>query len=70
MRNRRTQDGYRLRVYIDAIKDAKAMTDGEWIEQWSKSGGSEKYISRSMWISYLEHCALQAAECFAQQAAA
>jgi len=60
MKNRRTQKGYKLRVYMDAIKDAKATTDEQWIDQWATSEGT--YVSRVVFLSYLEQCALIEAE--------
>lgn len=70
MRNRRTVEGYKLRVYIDAIKDVKAMTDQEWLDQWAISANDSPYLTRTMWISYLESCALIEAEKFATLEAA
>lgn len=71
MRNRRTVEGYKLRVLIDAIKDVKAMSDAQWLAQWvSHAVPSDRYITRSMWLSYLEACALMEAEKFATPEAA
>lgn len=58
MAERRTSAGYKLRVYIDAIKDAEAMTDSVWEDQWALSNGSTPYIPRQVWITYLKDCAL------------
>ena len=70
MRERRTLEGYRLRVYIDAIKEANAMTNAEWIEAWSKQPKHLIYIPKSIWINYLEQCAMKEAEKFLEGRAA
>jgi len=58
MKERRTKEGYKLRVYVDAIREAKAITDQEWIENWSKQIGDQVYMPRMDWIYYLEQCAI------------
>lgn len=69
-KNRRTTEGYRLRVYIDAIHDAKAMTDEEWIEAWATNPAHCRYVPRNVWIAYLEQCAIREAEAFMRLEAA
>lgn len=59
---RRTTEGYKLRVYIDAIKDVKSMSKAQWIESQAASEASGPYVTQDMWIAYLEHCAIQEAE--------
>jgi hypothetical protein len=66
MRERRTLEGYRLRIYIDAIKEAKTMTNAEWVEAWSKRPEHETYIPRLVWIDYLEQCAMIEADKLAE----
>lgn len=74
MKNRRTAGGYKLRVYIDAIKEVKSMTDqqwlGQWVAEWVNRRSNAQYIPRLMWLSYLESCALIEAEQFATKEAA
>lgn len=63
MGNRRTVEGYKLRVLIDAIKDVKAMSDAQWLAQWvSHAVPSDRYITRTMWIGYLESSVMMEAE--------
>ena len=50
--NRRTPEGFRLRVLIDAIADARATTDAKWLESWIPSG--MPWMSRQTWIDTLE----------------
>lgn len=57
--NRRKPENYKLRVYMDAIKDAHAMTDEQWIDAWITGASTEcVFISRSAWIQYLNNCVL------------
>lgn len=64
---RRTKEGYKLRIYMDAIKACKAMTDEQWVDQWAASDSRDRYQSRKMWLSYLESCALVEAEKMARK---
>jgi hypothetical protein len=66
--DRRTKQGCRLRVYLDAIKQAKAMTQDEWVQNWISSGN--RWMPKDQWISYLETCALKEAEGLTEQVAA
>ena len=59
---RRTREGYRLRIYIDAIKAVKAMTDAQWVDTQSQRESCGPYMTRLMWLRYLESCALTEAE--------
>lgn len=59
MKDRRTKEGYRLRIYMDQIKEIKAMSDSEWVDQWVKySTKDDVYVSRLSWIVYLEDCVM------------
>lgn len=58
---RRTKAGYKLRVYIDAISDAQAVTDEQWADQWAMQNRDEQYLPRVCWIAYLKECALKEA---------
>jgi hypothetical protein len=49
---------------MDAIKDVKAITNIQWIENWANGNCKGAYITRSMWVSYLEKCALREAKVF------
>jgi len=70
MKNRRTKEGYRLRIYIDAIKAVKAMSEAEWVEMQSKHASIDRYLSRGEWLAYLESCAIQEADKFLRLEAA
>lgn len=71
MKDRRTKEGYKLRVYMDQIKEIKAMSDAEWVDQWVKYAGKDDvYVNRLSWLGYLEGCALKEAEKMAQREAA
>jgi hypothetical protein len=60
---RRNLNAYKLRVYVGAIKTAKAMTDAEWVTEWARHVTTDsKWITRLSWIAYLEACALSEAE--------
>jgi hypothetical protein len=59
---RRTTDGYKLRVYIDQIKEVRSMSDAEWVDSQATTASSGPYLTRLMWLSYLERCAIQEAE--------
>jgi hypothetical protein len=68
--NRRTKEGYKLRVYMDAIKEVKSMSNEEWIATQASYQSQGHYISRAMWLTYLEGCALQEADKLLQREAA
>lgn len=57
--DRRTKEGYKLRVYMDQIETVKAMTDAEWVDQWAKHAKPDTpYMTRLEWIKYLEGCVM------------
>ena len=56
MRNRRTERGYRLRVYLDALRDAKNTSDAQWVENWISGSPNSPFLPRMAWIGYLEQC--------------
>ena len=58
---RRTKAGYKLRVYIDAIADAQAMSDQEWLDKWALTNDDWPYLTREVWLSYLKDCAVKEA---------
>lgn len=61
--DRRTPEGYKLRVYVDAIQDAKLTSDEEWLTRWVANVNRDSmWISRLTWIAYLEQCALREAK--------
>jgi hypothetical protein len=57
---RRTAQGYKLRVYLDAIRDLKALSDAQWLESIISSGRA--YESKEVFLHYLEQCALNETE--------
>lgn len=61
--DRRTLRGWKLRTYIDALKDAQSMTDAQWMEAWVASCTADSvYIPRTTWIAILQTWALHEAE--------
>lgn len=60
--DRRTKKGYKLRVYIDAIRQIKAMSVEQWTDMQASFPSEESYVSKDMWLSYLEGCAILEAE--------
>jgi hypothetical protein len=61
MKDRRTKEGFRLRAYMDAIREVRTMTDEQWTSNFVlQKGGS--FIPRITYLAYLEHCALVEAE--------
>lgn len=58
--DRRTKEGYRLRIYLEAIKTAELITDEQWIALEATNEG--RFVSRLQWISHLKQCALSEAE--------
>lgn len=60
---RRRTTAYKLRNYLDAIKQAEAMTDAEWLDNWVRSAGPQtNWIPRSQWLDYLRGCAILESE--------
>lgn len=62
MKDRRTKEGYKLRVYMDQIREVKSMSDERWIEEFVKYNKDGPYVPRLAWLAYLEECALIEAE--------
>lgn len=62
-KERRTREAYQLRVLIDALKWAKAMTQEQWIDQWVSGAKIDTpYIPQGQWIAQLEKWALEEAD--------
>ena len=48
---RRTTEGYRLRVYMDALQSAKSMTTDQWTTTWAEASPIDYcYVSQANWI--------------------
>lgn len=47
---------YCLRVYMNAIREAKKKTKEEWLNEWIHCGKGP-FVLQEDWISYLKHCA-------------
>jgi hypothetical protein len=60
--DRRTKEGYKLRIYIDQIRLIKAMSVDQWVDLQASFPSTERYVSKDMWLSYLEGCAILEAE--------
>jgi hypothetical protein len=67
MKDRRTPQGYKLRVYLDQIAKVKSMTNEEWLEGWIQGGGDAPYVTKTYWIFYLEQCAMKEAYDFLEK---
>jgi len=67
--NKRTKQGYKLRIYIDALHQAKNTSPEKWIQEWI-SGPSVPYLSQSTWIAYLERCIVTESQTFMRKKAA
>lgn len=58
-KERREARMYKLRVYMDAIKDASATSEYQWAKEWARNANADNvFVSRRDWIGYLERCAL------------
>lgn len=59
LNDRRTAEGYKLRVYMDALKDVRSMTNEVWLNQWVANAAADTdWISRDQWMNYLTTCIL------------
>ena len=59
---RRRPEGFKLRIYIDAIREAEALTNEEWISNWAANCTVDsEYLSQYNWICLLRKWALQEA---------
>ena len=59
MQDRRKPENYKLRVYMDAMQDAKAMTDEQWLDAWIKNADTNSpYVFREQFIAYIDQCIL------------
>lgn len=71
VRERRSPAAKRLRIYIDAIKDAEATTNEIWLEVWAAHCDADNpFIPRMVWIAILKYWALQEASKLAGREAA
>jgi hypothetical protein len=70
IKEKRTKEGYRLRVYIDALNDARTMTNEEWIGQWANDPEWDAYVPLDTWVAYLEKCIVKESEVFFRKEAA
>lgn len=60
--DRRKPEGFKLRTYIDAIREAENTPLEVWISEWaSKAEVDSMYISRYDWICVLRRWALEEA---------
>lgn len=59
MRERRKPENAKLRVYFEALKDARKHT----LDTWSNNliQGNMPYMSLESWIAYLEQCVIKEA---------
>lgn len=54
-KDRRTKEGYQLRVLIDALNRAKSLTVEQWIDEWVAGANKDTpYRSRDEVIKELE----------------
>lgn len=59
MKDRRRPENAKLRMYFDALADAKKHTTETWSNNLIE--GNMPYMSLESWVSYLEQCALHEA---------
>ena len=53
----RSPERYRLRVYVDALRQAESTSDVEWVENWVRHAGPDSiWVPRQSWITYLKEC--------------
>ena len=58
--DRRTPEMARLRIYMDAVQDAKATTNEEWLKRWVASASKDTiYVNRESAIQYFEACIMR-----------
>jgi len=70
MKNRRTPEGYKLRVYMDELSEVKSMSDDQWMTKWVKHVTKDSvYVNKACWISYLENCIINEVGQFLKRAA-
>jgi enoyl reductase-like protein len=65
MIDRRRPEAYRLRVYIDAIKEVESMTDAAWLDRYVQAAlinRNAAWFPRFAWLEYLKACALRESE--------
>lgn len=53
---RRTKEGYKLRVHVDALRDVQNTTEEQWLQNWILGPDDSPFLPRSIWIAYLSLC--------------
>jgi len=57
MRNRRTKEGSRLRIYVDALSCVESMSLDQWIAEWALTAPADAvYVTKHQWTQYLKEC--------------
>ena len=64
MIDRRTKEGYKLRVLIDAHKKAVATSQDEWVREWINGPKDAPYQTLMGWVCYLEQCVVKESEVY------
>jgi len=57
--NRRRPEAYRLRCYMDGLRQAESTTDEQWLMTWVRvweSGRDTEFVMRDVFIAYLKQC--------------
>lgn len=63
VRERRRVIAWKLRVYIDAIREVEATSDQDWLDAWARHCTERCiYVSRQAWIAILKKWALAEAQ--------
>jgi hypothetical protein len=59
VKERRSPDAWRLRVYVDALQQAEMTTEEQWFESWlSTCAIDTPWVPLSTWVNYLRQCVI------------
>lgn len=58
LNDRRRPEAIKLREYIGAIKQAKEISNDQWVAMFIAGDKDAPWLPRESWIAHLEECAL------------
>lgn len=68
---RRNPAAWKLRIYVDAIKDVERITDEDWLNNWAFAPHTMgPFVPRSTWVAILREWALAEAARLVEREAA